>query len=161
MNREVEDFIESVRKAKQMLKPRESITLRNPIIKGIKLSTPMIAKIDAGYTIPFDRSFHQEQLMGISVIRDETVDYPRYIIEGEIEEAKAQEPKHYLKWEDLEFDRDEQRMKVSLNGSMYVLCYYWNMFGKLCMIDNTGIVIWEDNKKFFNDLHLEKMEAKR
>lgn len=92
MNKEVEDFIESVRKAKQMLKPRKPITLRNPIIKGIKLSTPMIAKIDTGYTMPFDRSFHQEQLMGISVIRDETVDYPRYIIEGEIEEIDDVKP---------------------------------------------------------------------
>ena len=73
---------------------------------------------------------------------------------------KAQkEPKHYLKWEDLQFEDEEQTMKVSLNGSIHRLCYYRNMFSEpLCMIDNTGITIWKENKDFFNDLHLERVE---
>lgn len=72
---------------------------------------------------------------------------------------KEQEPKQYLKWEDLEFKGEEQTMKVILNGSVHFLSYYRNMFSdNLCMIDNTGITIWKENKQFFNDLHLEKVE---
>lgn len=84
---------------------------------------------------------------------------PTFVVEA-AEQAlqKAWEPKKYLKWEDLEFDAKEQRMNVSLNGHLHLLCYYRNMFGSLCMIDNTGITVWEDNKNFFNDLHLERIE---
>jgi len=71
---------------------------------------------------------------------------------------KAQEPKHYLKWEDLEFDDEEQRINVSLNGHPHRLCYYRTLFGRVCIIDNTGITVWEDNKYFFNDLRLERVE---
>lgn len=70
-----------------------------------------------------------------------------------------QEPKQYLKWEDLEFKDDNEEMKVILNGSIHTLCYYRNMFGEpLCMIDNTDITIWKENKDFFNDLHLERVK---
>ena len=49
-------------------------------------------------------------------------------------------------------------MAVSLNGHLHLLCYYRNMFGEpLCMIDNTGITIWKENKAFFNDLKLERI----
>lgn len=70
---------------------------------------------------------------------------------------KAQDPKKYLKWEDLEFKKEEQTMEVILNGSEHFLCYYKNVFGNLCIIDNPSITIRKENKDFFNDLHLERV----
>ena len=66
--------------------------------------------------------------------------------------------KQYLKWEDLEFKEKEQTMEVILNGNPYFLCYYRSMFGNLCIIDNPSITIRKENKDFFNDLHLERVE---
>lgn len=82
-----------------------------------------------------------------------------YTIKQALIKAQEMKKKTYLKWEDLEFKDDEQEMKVILNGSVHFLCYYRNMFNEpLCMIDNTGITIWKENKNFFNDLHLERVE---
>jgi len=73
--------------------------------------------------------------------------------------AQENENKKYLKWEDLEFKEEEQKMKVILNGSIHHLCYFRNMFGtSICIIDNTDITIRRENKDFFNDLHLEVAE---
>ena len=81
-----------------------------------------------------------------------------------IEQAllKQQEPKNYLKWEDLEFKKEEQTIPVLLNGERYLVkyanewfCGWWdrvqitNGVYILCTL-GTGM------KQFFNDLHLEK-----
>ena len=85
-----------------------------------------------------------------------------------IEQAllKAQEPKQYLKWEDLEFKNEGQIMKVILNGSKYKLGYFtdgiteyvdlltdenFNLIGRY--VDSNSY-----EKQFFNDLHLERVE---
>ena len=76
-------------------------------------------------------------------------------LEPALFKAQENENKKYLKWEDLEFKEEEQKMKVILNGSIHHLCYFRNMFGtSLCIIDNTDITIRRENKDFFNDLHL-------
>ena len=75
---------------------------------------------------------------------------------------KAQEPKHYLKWEDLDFDFKDKYMKVKLNGNIYTLRYKRNTLMEfpyaVLEFDNTGITIIDCEKQFFNDLHLEVIE---
>ena len=77
---------------------------------------------------------------------------------------KAQEPKHYLKWEDLEFKKKQQVMDVLLNGKPYVLYFYKlstqsevNMFSVDMHIVTLNSYYPED-VQFFNDLHLERVE---
>ena len=93
------------------------------------------------------------------------------IIEKQINEAldtikqallKAQEPKQYLKWEDLEFSFKDKYMKVKLNGNIYTLRYTRNALMEFPVayleFDNTEITIIDCKKQFFNDLHLERVE---
>ena len=100
---------------------------------------------------------------------DEEVDKDFRIIENALTEyealLKAQEPKQYLKWEDLEFDDDGQETLVLLNDTKYRMYYYKgydeciNLFAE----DETSVIhIFEScsfqDKQFFNDLHLERVE---
>lgn len=76
--------------------------------------------------------------------------------------------KHYLKWEDLEFKKEWQSMKVIYEGHVYTLCYHDSLIsyyesgdGYTCGIINSGITIWPEwpplcKRDFFNDLHLER-----
>lgn len=96
--------------------------------------------------------------------------YPRMTKEYEVIEnflLKAQEPKHYLKWEDLEFKEEEQIMKVSLNGSKYQLSYFTDGIteyvdlltdGEKLEIIGRYVDANSHEKQFFNDLHLELVE---
>ena len=77
---------------------------------------------------------------------------------------KAQEQKHYLKWEDLKFTTKEQTINVLLNGEKYFVKYRLGyLFGyyetveittKGCVLCTLGNLMIQ----FFNDLHLEKVE---
>ena len=74
---------------------------------------------------------------------------------------KAQEPKQYLKWEDLEFNIEKQKMTVLLNGTKYTLIVGRNVhIDKLAFLRNGEINYFflEADKQFFNDLHLEMVE---
>ena len=79
---------------------------------------------------------------------------------------KAQEPKHYLKWEDLDFTEENQIMKVLLNGVTYNICFY-----KISVVGQNEVNIYPngihivtlsssypEDIQFFNDLHLERVE---
>ncbi len=76
---------------------------------------------------------------------------------------KIQEPKHYLKWEDLEKDRT---YKVLLNGNQYELVKRYDDYEYRCDYitlqkkPNVSIFIYEYEKEIFNDLHLERVEEK-
>lgn len=74
---------------------------------------------------------------------------------------KAQEPKHYLQWEDLEFKEMYKIIPVRMGDNVYQMAY--------CLYENEGYIRLEDcqriylelfanEKKFFNDLHLERVE---
>lgn len=72
--------------------------------------------------------------------------------------------KKYLKWEDLEFKKEEQTIKVLLNGERYLVKYVNEWFCGWCnrvQITN-GIYILctlgNGMKQFFNDLKLEVEE---
>jgi len=74
---------------------------------------------------------------------------------------KAQEPKHYLKWEDLEFNHTPKMIDVKMNGNKYKLVVGYNVAGKNLAIlrDNKKEYYFlEYDKQFFNDLHLEMVE---
>ena len=78
---------------------------------------------------------------------------------------KVPEPKHYLKWEDLEFKKD---IKVKLNGEEYLI--YFDKFDGEDMVDAVFLNLKENKvvirlsngdkseEQFFNDLHLERVE---
>ena len=77
---------------------------------------------------------------------------------------KSQEQKQYLKWEDLEFKKEEQKMKVLLNGNRYFVTYVTDWFCGWCnkvQISNDIYILCtlgNGMKQFFNDLHLERVE---
>ena len=79
---------------------------------------------------------------------------------------KAQEPKQYLKWEDLDFTKEEQCLKVKMGDNFYRILWC-NDFGANVVslykyITNDYLMycscIKENGKQFFNDLHLERVE---
>ena len=76
---------------------------------------------------------------------------------------KQQEPKHYLKWEDLEFDNNAQvkkYLKVKLGDNIYSAFYYYSFFmdcEMFCIARDT-LSLYITDKQFFNDLHLERVE---
>jgi hypothetical protein len=78
-----------------------------------------------------------------------------------IEQAlmKSQEQKKYLKWEDLETETGCSRvdLDVSLNGAEYRLSYFQNDALKLLTNDEDFYLEIED-KQFFDNLHLERIE---
>ena len=87
---------------------------------------------------------------------------------------KAQEPKQYLKWEDLKFTYDEQKIKVKLNGENYTVVYFispanygCNGYEYVGILKDDNIVVYSITcylntayllKQFFNNLHLEVIE---
>ena len=74
---------------------------------------------------------------------------------------KAQKPKQYLKWEDLEKDRT---YKVLLNGIQYELVKRYDDYEYRCDYitlqkkPGVSIFIYEYEKEIFNDLRLERVE---
>lgn len=74
---------------------------------------------------------------------------------------KAQEPKQYLKWEDLEFNHTPKMIDVKMSGNKYKLVVGYNVVGKNLAILRDGkkeYYFLECDKQFFNDLHLERVE---
>ena len=76
---------------------------------------------------------------------------------------KAQEPKHYLKWEDLEFKHKPEYINVKMGDNKYLLIVGFSDGGNEMAILQTKLrryyfIESEDNKTFFNDLHLERVE---
>ncbi len=74
---------------------------------------------------------------------------------------KAQEPKQYLKWEDLEFDHKPAFTEAKMGETIYKLVIGFDCTGKETIFlrtDNQQIVFHEKDKQFFNDLHLERVE---
>ena len=79
---------------------------------------------------------------------------------------KMQESKQYLKWEDLDFKKQEQTMKVLLNGKEYRLSYFTDGICKVIdlLTNNRKYQIYRHvdcysyDVQLFNDLHLERVE---
>lgn len=72
---------------------------------------------------------------------------------------KAQEPKKYLKWEDLEFSEELKVLNVRMNNNDYILRYALDIFGDNCcfLYDSTRNHHIYLIRQFFNDLHLERV----
>ena len=77
---------------------------------------------------------------------------------------KAREPKHYLKWEDLEFKEKAIYKRVTLNGELYLLKTYRNFILDFDIVEiekTDGTILFHINQhslQFFNDLKLEAEE---
>lgn len=79
---------------------------------------------------------------------------------------EAQEPKHYLKWEDLEFNAPTSlptTIKVKMGDTQYRLCLRTSFSDyKSVVFRDTDLKpilhIYEKEKQLFNDLHLERVE---
>ena len=100
--------------------------------------------------------------------------YGDYIIKGingeiypckpDIFEKTYEQPKHYLKWEDLEFKEKQQVMDVLLNGKPYILYFYKLSTQNEVTIFSIDMHIvtlssnYPEDVQFFNHLHLERAE---
>ena len=62
---------------------------------------------------------------------------------------KAQEPKKYLKWEDLEFNHTPKMIDVKMSGNKYKLVVGYNVTGK-------NLAILRDGKKEYYFLECDK-----
>lgn len=80
---------------------------------------------------------------------------------------KVQEPKQYLKWEDLEFEENKHNLKCKMNDSLYYIEWFIDGMGfktvNIYLDVNKDyleycIYLQGDKKQFFNDLHLERVE---
>lgn len=74
---------------------------------------------------------------------------------------KAQEPKQYLKWEDLDFKEKTSQIEVKLNKTLYTLSYVKRQYLDFVYLINNDSQIRlnsANDKQFFNDLHLERVE---
>ena len=88
MSKELEVFINDVRKAIKSIPSRPSITLKNANIVGIKLNSKSLKQLENeahSQTLDINNLNSPEYLMGIRIYKDESIDAPRYIVEGEVE----------------------------------------------------------------------------
>lgn len=80
---------------------------------------------------------------------------------------KWREEKHYLKWEDLEFEENKHNLKCKMNDSLYYIEWFVDGMGfktlNIYLDVNKEYLrycayLQDDKKQFFNDLHLERVE---
>ena len=75
--------------------------------------------------------------------------------------TKAQEPKKYLKWEDLEFE-ETHKIRILMNDNLYNLFCYDEKYIEIRTIKGEFMLTLDtdnpEDKQFFNDLHLERVE---
>lgn len=76
-------------------------------------------------------------------------DFKQFIIDMV---PKWRKEKEYLKWDDLRFKERPQKLKVLLNGNVYILRYVLDFYGNehCCLYDNKGSYPVELNKNFFS-----------
>lgn len=154
LNFSVEEFLEGIEKAKKLIPEKPTIVVKNATVTGVKLNSKIINSIPKSEE-PI--SFYE----GIKVYQDDSLDKPRFIVEGEIEK------KNYLKWEDLKSSNSEERLNVKLNNIKYELHFEkWAKYDDATRISlylNEFCVMsirlkTDYDKQFFNDLHLEVIE---
>ena len=88
MSKELEAFVNDIRKAIKSIPSKPSITLKNANIVGIKLNSKSLKQLESethSQTLDINDLSSPGYLMGIRIYKDESVDAPRYIVEGEIE----------------------------------------------------------------------------
>ncbi len=76
----------------------------------------------------------------------------------ESELFKLQEPKHYLKWEDLEFKEERQTIKVRMGNNIYNLFFFKYRYKRCHLFNEEGQLIYDIQEQLFNDLRLERVE---
>ena len=84
MDKKVEDFYEEVRKAIASIPKRPSFIMKEANVVGIKLNSYMLDKLTKDSYFAKEKDYNNVTLMGTKVYLDETVNRPKYIVEGEI-----------------------------------------------------------------------------
>jgi len=148
-------------KIEQALQRLESIDNANPSealeclekLKGMEISS-----------MPFSDEYGTQEvdLNDIRKVGSQlNTDFREYIDAIKQALQKAQEPKQYLKWEDLEFNHTPKMIDVKMSGNKYKLVVGYNVAGKNLAIlrdSKKEYYFLEYDKQFFNDLHLERVE---
>ena len=145
--KDVKDFILKIKNTKYVLVPSMSSEEQEKVLKEVR--EKMKEKIQNG------------ECRIVDYINPPIVDY-----------IDTYTPKKYLKWEDLNFTDDKQKIKVKLNGEDYTVVYFktqtfYSRSSKYVgVLKDDDFIVYsiitdrcvEYNKKFFNDLHLEVVE---
>lgn len=119
-----------------------------------------------------DNANPSEALKCLEYLIKECVGNDKYVFEPQLEIIKqallkTQEPKKYLKWEDLDFSKELKFLNVRMNNNDYILHYTLDTFGnKCCSLCNKCCFLYDSairhhidlTRQFFNDLHLEVLE---
>ena len=148
LNFSVEEILEGIEKAKKFIPKKPTIVVKNATVTGVKLNSKIINSIPKSEE-PI--SFYE----GIKVYQDDSLDKPRFIVEGEIEK------KNYLKWEDLEFKEKRQTIKVRMGNTIYNLFLYkyaYTGYKRCHLCNEEETLIYDIQEQLFNDLHLERVE---
>ena len=80
----VEEFFEEVRKAIVSIPKKPNLIMKEADVVGIKLSSDMLDKLTKDSYFATEKDYKAATLMGVKVYLDETVNRPKYIVEGEI-----------------------------------------------------------------------------
>ena len=109
-----------------------------------------------------DTANHNEALECLECLYCEPEDYRSNDREKDYETIKdyilkTQEPKQYLKWEDLDFSEEIKILNVRMNNNDYILRYALDILGVECcfLYDSARNHHIDLTRQFFNDLHLE------
>lgn len=80
----VEDFFEEVRKAIVSIPKKPNLIMKEANVIAIKLNSEMIDKLTKYSYVANEKDYKTATLMGVKFYLDETVNRPKYIVEGEI-----------------------------------------------------------------------------
>ena len=80
----VEDFFEEVRKSIEVMPKKPHLIIKEAQVVGIKLNSDMLDKLTKDSYFGKEKDYNNVTLMGVKVYLDETVNRPKYIVEGEI-----------------------------------------------------------------------------
>ena len=153
----IEDVIEGINKAIESLHPKPTIVVKDGNVVGIKLNSGAIETLCRMSLEGDEDKIPGYMYEGVKVYRDDTITRPQYIIEGEVK------CKTYLRWEDLKFEFKSKSMPVRMGDNVYKMTYRISLGlneGWVTIEDCQRIYldVFENEKKFFNDLHLEVIE---
>lgn len=140
---------------------KEKLLFKN--IHNTKVKTPLVSIFeglsrDERFKFTEHIYYHWEEMKEALEAKNEEL-----VKENTELRLKAQEPKQYLKWEDLEFKEDNEYsyFKVKLGDNVYQAFSYCSYFFKMDTVvirANNQYIFTTQDKQFFNDLHLERVE---
>lgn len=138
---------------------KEKLFFKN--IHNTKVKTPLVS-IFEGLSQDERHKFTEHLYYHWEEMKEALEEQNKQLVEENIE-LKKKLNKHYLKWDDLEFRNEEQTMKVKMGDTHYLLTLRIGLTDVKSVVlrDNNlkpFLHLFEKEKQFFNDLHLERVE---